>query len=106
MRNTYRNKHLALIELITDYFGDAVEITGHSAGLHIQTTVKTSSTAKELLQLAEGKGVRVYDFRQMWMSREGTGYPNIYLGFGGISEGDMEAGILLLKEAWEDVLKK
>ncbi|MFT9846715.1 MocR-like pyridoxine biosynthesis transcription factor PdxR [Aneurinibacillus sp. REN35] len=106
MRNLYKKKHLRLIEFIRTHFGSAVEITGHSAGLHIQVTVKTRMSAGELVRLAEDKGVEVYDFKQMWMNPVQLEYPHIYLGFGGMSEADMETGIILLKEAWASILEK
>ncbi|TVX98332.1 PLP-dependent aminotransferase family protein [Cohnella terricola] len=104
MRNKYRRKHDQIIECIRAMFGDKVEITGHSAGLHIQITVRTELGANDLLMLAADKGVRVYDFRQMWMKPNDAGYPRIYLGFAGLSESDMDKGIRLLKEAWSDIL--
>ncbi|WP_210365999.1 PLP-dependent aminotransferase family protein [Bacillus sp. REN3] len=104
MRNVYRKKHRRLIELIQVHFNEKCIITGHSAGLHIQLTVRTKLSAAELLQLAKEREVKVYDFRQMWIKEKPAEYPNIYLGFGGISEEEMETGILLLKEAWSGIL--
>jgi GntR family transcriptional regulator/MocR family aminotransferase len=104
MRNTYRKKHHLLIELIHTHFADRVEITGHSAGLHIQVTVKTRQTVENLVKLAADHGVRIYDFHNMWMNQNQFGFPKIYLGFGGISEKDIETGILLLKKAWSCIL--
>lgn len=106
MRNMYRKKHRRLLELIHAHLNSRVDITGHSAGLHIQLTVKTRHSAEQLLKLAADKGVRIYDFHQMWMNRSPHpfGYPAIYLGFGGIGEADMEAGIARLAEAWAGIL--
>jgi GntR family transcriptional regulator/MocR family aminotransferase len=106
MRNTYRRKHQTLIELIYTHFGNQADITGHSAGLHIQITIKTRLNSKALLKLAADKGVRIYDFQEMWMHPTKTNFPTIYLGFGGISEVDMEKGILLLKEAWAGIFNE
>lgn len=100
MRNKYRKKHFTLMECIQTHFANKVEITGHSAGLHLQITVKTRLHEKELLKLAADKGVRVYDFQKMWMNKTQSSYPSIYLGFAGIREADLEKGIQLLKEAW------
>jgi GntR family transcriptional regulator/MocR family aminotransferase len=103
MRNTYRKKHHRLLELLHIHFTEGIEITGHSAGLHIQAIVKSRETVEDLLKLAANEGVRVYDFLQMWMNQNQSGYPKIYLGFGGINENDMETGILLLKKAWSRI---
>lgn len=104
MRNTYRKKHHRFIELILTNFADQVEITGHSAGLHIQVTIKTRQPAEVLMKLAADEGVRVYDFHEMWMKPNHSGYPQIYMGFGGISERDMEIGIQLLRKAWRGIV--
>ncbi len=104
MRKKYREKHHRLIELMQTYFANGVDITGHSAGLHIQVTVKTHRTAEELVTLAASEGVRIYDLNSMWMNRNQSGYPQLYLGFGGINESEMETGILLLRKAWSCIL--
>jgi GntR family transcriptional regulator/MocR family aminotransferase len=102
VRNLYRKKHHHLIELIQAYLGDYVEITGQNAGLHIQLTVKKLQTPEELVVSAERAGVKVYDFRKMWIhqKRDFTEYPKVYLGFAGLSLEDMETGIRLLQKAW------
>ncbi|WP_028608410.1 PLP-dependent aminotransferase family protein [Paenibacillus harenae] len=103
MRNTYRKKHHRLIELLHVHFQGRIEITGHSAGLHIQVIVKTKMSAEQLLALAEAEGVRVYDLKQMWMSPNDNGDTRIYLGFGGIGEAEMETAVLLLRKAWAGI---
>ncbi|MFF2886061.1 PLP-dependent aminotransferase family protein [Paenibacillus sp. NPDC057967] len=105
MRNVYRRKHHRLIELLEDAFGDRIRITGHSAGLHLQVEMRTVCSASELMELAAQAGVRVYDFQQLWMTeggREGK-HPNVYFGFAGISEADMEEGMKRLQEAWRRI---
>ncbi len=101
VRNAYRKKHHLLIELIKESFDHFVEITGQNAGLHIQLTVKTHESVETLIESAAEEGVKVYDFKNMWMTKRTENYPRIYLGFAGICENDMEVGISLLKKAWE-----
>jgi GntR family transcriptional regulator/MocR family aminotransferase len=104
MRKTYREKHRRLIQLIHTYFAESVEIKGYSAGLHIQVSVKTHRTAEELAALAANEGIGVYDLNRMWLNRSHSEYPQIYLGFGGVSESEMETGIFLLRKAWSCIL--
>jgi GntR family transcriptional regulator/MocR family aminotransferase len=109
MRNTYRKKHHQLIEWLKCHFGQYVTISGHSAGLHLQVKVRSSVKAEELCKRAFQAGVCVYTFGKMWMkepSLEDIEHPSIYLGFAGISIGDMEKGVPLLKKAWTDVLRE
>ncbi|UUZ81854.1 PLP-dependent aminotransferase family protein [Paenibacillus sp. P26] len=106
MRNAYRKKHGRLIELLQVHFGNHIDITGHSAGLHIQVTVRTRSSAEELLERAAAEGVRIYDLRHTWVSPQRSGYPKVYLGFGGITEADMETGVRSLSKAWSGLLEE
>ncbi|MBD0378584.1 MocR-like pyridoxine biosynthesis transcription factor PdxR [Paenibacillus sedimenti] len=103
MRNTYQRKHQRLLELIESHFSNKAKITGHSAGLHIRMELKTHLPTEELLKMAAEYGVKVYDFRHSWINWVEPEYPEIYLGFAGISESAMEEGILLLKKAWARV---
>lgn len=104
-RNTYRKKHQHILSLLNNTFGNRVEITGHLAGLHLQITVKTRQLAHVLVQRAAENGVRVYDFHETWLTESRAEYPQIYIGFGGVSEKDMAIGIRQLKEAWSDILE-
>ncbi|REK74429.1 PLP-dependent aminotransferase family protein [Paenibacillus paeoniae] len=105
MRKVYRRKHHHLIELLSQNFGDKVTITGHSAGLHIGVEVRTGHSAAELLERAAKAGVRVYDFGHLWMTNgpHERANPNVYFGFAGINEKEMEQGIKLLHEAWKGI---
>ena len=102
VRNLYRNRHHYLITLIQNHLGRHVEITGQNAGLHIQLVVKKHQTSEELVDSAAEVGVKVYDLRKMWMemNQDPAQYPNLYLGFAGLSMADMETGIRLLQKAW------
>lgn len=100
VRNLYRQRHQLLIKLIQEKLGHYVEITGQNAGLHIQLTVKTHQSVEILIETAATEGVKVYDFKNMWMSKKTGDFPRLFLGFGGVSEKDMEIGISLLKKAW------
>lgn len=105
MRNLYRKKHEALTGLIHIYFADQVQIEGDNAGLHIELTVKTTSNAEELIQLAAANGVQIYSPQNKESHpRNSDKHPKIYLGFGRITVKDMERGIQLIKEAWSRIL--
>lgn len=102
VRNLYRKRHHHLIALIQAHLGKHVEITGQNAGLHIQLAVKKRQPSEELVDSAAKAGVKVYDFRKMWMemNQHPADYPKLYLGFAGLSLADMETGIRLLQKAW------
>jgi GntR family transcriptional regulator / MocR family aminotransferase len=102
VRNMYRKRHHLLIELVEKHLGEFVEITGQNAGLHIQLTVKKRQSSEELVGSAAEAGVKVYDFRKMWMKQKqhSAEYPKLYLGFAGLSMKAMDTGIRLLQKAW------
>ncbi|MBB3111140.1 GntR family transcriptional regulator/MocR family aminotransferase [Paenibacillus phyllosphaerae] len=106
MRSSYRKKHHLLLEQLEAAFGTSVQVTGHNAGLHIQLTVRTSLSVLELVELAADEGVGVYDLERMQAIRKQTysGYPHIYLGFGGLQESQIIEGVRLLHRAWRTVL--
>ncbi|TLS52340.1 PLP-dependent aminotransferase family protein [Paenibacillus antri] len=101
-RNAYRRKHRRIIDLIRAELGDRVEITGQDAGLHIRLTVKTGRSTEELIRLAAAAGVKVYDFRKMWLAPPTVppDDPQCFLGFAGIEGVDMDIGIRALRRAW------
>ncbi|WP_309119471.1 PLP-dependent aminotransferase family protein [Paenibacillus sp.] len=101
-RNAYRRKHRHIIDSIRAELGDRVEITGQDAGLHIRLTVKTGRTTEELIGLAAAAGVKVYDFRKMWLTPPAVPpeYPQCFLGFAGIDGEDITIGVRSLRRAW------
>jgi GntR family transcriptional regulator / MocR family aminotransferase len=105
MRNIYRRKHVKLLELLHSHFSGRVEVMGASAGLHVQAQVRCSSDTKQLIHLAGQHGVRVYGLEEMSIGERKEGQPIVYIGFGGVSEEDMEKGIQLLRQAWGPVLE-
>ncbi|MCG7344721.1 PLP-dependent aminotransferase family protein [Sporosarcina sp. ACRSL] len=104
VRISYRKKHKLLVDLIRLHLEPHVEIKGENAGIHLQLVVKTKHSVKTLIEAAASNGVKVYDFKNMWMNEVMDVFPIIYLGFAAISEKDMEAGILLLKKSWMPLL--
>ncbi|TYP79749.1 PLP-dependent aminotransferase family protein [Paenibacillus methanolicus] len=107
IRGLYGKKHDRLLARIREYFGDHATVTGHSAGLHIQVSVRTSASSRELIRLAAEAKVAVYDFDNMLVGYESIGAndaPIIYLGFAALTEKQIDVGVRLLRDAWAAVL--
>ncbi|MCR8642869.1 PLP-dependent aminotransferase family protein [Paenibacillus sp. N1-5-1-14] len=100
MRNLYRKKHEYLIQLVTTHLSEIVEITNYSAGLNLLLTLRSNLPLSTLIERADEVGVRVYGFEQSWMNGAPHGAPQLHLGFGKLSDTELERGILLLKKAW------
>ncbi|MGG3639985.1 PLP-dependent aminotransferase family protein [Bacillus gobiensis] len=100
MKNVYKKKHAFLLSAITRFFGERVKVIGQHSGLHIVIEVNDGRSESELVRKAEEKGVRVYPTSPYWITFDTQLPPRLLLGFGGLSENELEAGIRLLKEAW------
>ncbi|PLR95053.1 MocR-like pyridoxine biosynthesis transcription factor PdxR [Bacillus sp. T33-2] len=101
MRTLYRKKQAALTHAIKQYMGGRVEVIGEKSGLHIVLKVKIRMKEEELINAALKRGVRVYPLSIYYDGSQDYQEPRVLLGFGGLSEAEMEKGIRLLKEAWD-----
>lgn len=101
MRTLYRKKHAALLGAIKKYLGGQVQVIGENSGLHILLEVNSQLTEMELIERAIGLGVKVYPLSVYYDGGLGGHQPpSVLLGFGGLSEKEIDRGIRLLKEAW------
>ncbi|WP_404328790.1 PLP-dependent aminotransferase family protein [Mesobacillus maritimus] len=100
MRTVYRKKQQVLIHSIKKYLGDHVEVVGDDSGLHILLKVKNTSSETELIEQAAKFGVKVYPTSVYYENGDSSLNQMILLGFGGVSEAEIEKGIQLLGDAW------
>jgi GntR family transcriptional regulator / MocR family aminotransferase len=101
MRTLYRKKHSTLMLAINNYFGQNVTIIGEKSGLHIVLEVKNNMKEEELINTAMNVGVKVYPLSIYYNGATGSLGSRILLGFGGLTETEINTGIKLLKEAWK-----
>ncbi len=98
MRKIYRGKHDILLECLKP-FAHSFEISGERAGLHLLLTAKGEVSEETLIRTAADKGVKVYGLSDSMVEisdRKAT----ILLGFGGLENEEIIAGIKLLEQAW------
>ncbi|EKN69794.1 GntR family transcriptional regulator [Neobacillus bataviensis LMG 21833] len=100
MRTVYRKKQATLIRSIEKYLGEQVTVIGDEAGLHILLCIDNQLSEKELIERAKAYKVKVYPTSVYYNNNQPEQVPNILLGFGGLTEEQIEQGIRLLKEAW------
>ncbi|MMZ69153.1 hypothetical protein D1872_319370 [compost metagenome] len=86
---------------VKNYLGEKVNIIGEKSGLHIVLEVKNSMEEDELINTAMNVGVKVYPLLIYYNGTIGSLGCRILLGFGGVSETEINTGIRLLKEAWK-----
>ncbi len=100
MRTLYRKKHRALIVAINNHLENNVNVIGEKSGLHIVLEVKNKMTEKDLIHSAMEVGIKVYPLSVYCDGMENH-EAKVLLGFGGLSEIEIEEGIRKLKDAWK-----
>ncbi|MDV2686861.1 PLP-dependent aminotransferase family protein, partial [Alkalihalophilus lindianensis] len=88
-----------LLSAIKKYLADNVNVIGANSGLHIVLEVKKEMEADELIRLATDAGVKIYPLSIYYHGTQ-VRDSKVLLGFGGLSESEIDMGIRLLKEAW------
>lgn len=101
MRTLYRKKRQVLLQTIQHYLGGFVKVIGENAGLHIVLEVYTEWTETQLIEKALACGVKVYPLSMYYFEKRYTGNPKVILGYGGLTDAEMDEGIGLLRSAWE-----
>ncbi|MCP3738181.1 PLP-dependent aminotransferase family protein [Rossellomorea sp. BNER] len=100
MRILYRKKQKSLMTAIHHNFGDQLNVIGEKSGLHIVLEIKKNLSEEELIKRARKVGVKVYPISLYYKGEKKRTDHKILLGFGGLSEKEIEDGIRLLKEVW------
>jgi GntR family transcriptional regulator/MocR family aminotransferase len=100
MKNVYQKKHAHLLTIIVHYLGAMVRVIGQYSGFHIVLEVLNGFSELELISKAAAKGVKIYSTSHYWIEPDTHSAPRVLLGFGGLSEIELEEGIRLLQEAW------
>ncbi|UVI28700.1 MocR-like pyridoxine biosynthesis transcription factor PdxR [Paenibacillus spongiae] len=100
MRKVYGSKHHALLVAIRSRFGSSADIIGAGSGLHLLMKVKNGMSEEELVRSAKQAGVHVYPTSIYALKPELAPASTVLLGFGGMKENDIPAGIERLARAW------
>ncbi|HLO12282.1 MAG TPA: PLP-dependent aminotransferase family protein [Pseudoneobacillus sp.] len=99
MRKIYQLKHRKLIESIDKYIGNHVTVIGQKAGLHLLIKVN-GINEKILIEKAAKSGIKVYPTDSFWLEKDNKNLNLVMIGYGGLSETEIEEGIKTLKLAW------
>ena len=100
MRKLYRKK-LEKLTASLDLFAPAVKISGEQAGMHIVLTVQTPFSEQQLVERAKQAGIRVFGLQSYNVSAKADAPPKIVIGFGGLSEEQIQQGIPRMMASWE-----
>ncbi|GKU78322.1 PLP-dependent aminotransferase family protein [Paenibacillus sp. L3-i20] len=99
MKRVYGARHKALTEAIKLVMGNQVDIIGDHSGMHLLLDVK-NKRSKDLLRLAEEVDCRVYSPSKHWNHSSLCPDSYVMLGFGGLTELQLQEGINRLNKAW------
>ncbi|WP_400247782.1 PLP-dependent aminotransferase family protein [Niallia sp. JL1B1071] len=97
MRKVYERKYTLLVQCIKDYMGEAVQVIGEKAGLHLLIRVPAEQEDR-LLEEAERIGIKIYTTKSYYTDKKDR-FP-LLLGFGGLEEKEIKEGIQRLARAW------
>ncbi|MFJ7747675.1 PLP-dependent aminotransferase family protein [Peribacillus sp. NPDC097295] len=98
MRKLYQRKREILLETLQSEMGEQVKVRGGDTGLHIMLDVNSHFNEKELIEKAKEQGVKIYPASPFY-TKQPPGN-TVFIGFAGVSEADIRAGIKKLKAAW------
>ncbi|MED1738418.1 PLP-dependent aminotransferase family protein [Bacillus swezeyi] len=98
MRTLYRKKRKTLLEAVKRELGNDAATKGENAGLHIILETNGIKSEEWLVSKALEEGVKVYPASVSYDTPPQT--TAVLLGFGGLSEEAITAGIKKLKKAW------
>jgi GntR family transcriptional regulator/MocR family aminotransferase len=105
MRKRYEIRRRLLIENLSRCFGDAIELHGINAGLHLMLVFKDQSLMKkehQFFSAAHAAGLGVYPVSPLYqVAPDRLG---LLMGYGGIDEAAITPGIDLLKRVTEPFL--
>lgn len=102
MRRIYRSRHDALILALKDKMW-VKRIWGENAGLHVLVEVASGKGEEEIVRLAMERNVRAYGLGEYVIRPESEReHPVLLLGYGGLTEEQITAGVRILGEVIEE----
>lgn len=98
MRKIYRRKMQLLTDILHTY-EPAISFSGDEAGMHILLHAHSGEHEEQLLKTALEAGIKVQALHT-YRTQSQTATPSFLIGFGGLSENDIQTGIVELLNAW------
>ena len=98
MRKIYGSRHDMLLNACRKYIANGT-VSGENGGLHLILHYQGKKTETELLAQAAEKGIRLYGMADTYIGRLPENWqPTLILGYAGLQEQEIEAGIKLLSD--------
>lgn len=98
MKKIYKKRRDLLIHCLKTTFSNNIKIRGYSTGLHLIVEWKECHFSKEILNEIEAFGVKIYPVEDHSIEK-GQHYNRIILGFGHLTNEEIEEGVTRLYQA-------
>lgn len=98
LRRLYGERRAALVGALVHHLGDRVQFSPVAAGLHVMLYLRAEIDEARLVSAAAERGVRVHAGAPFHLERPAP--PSILLGFSGLTEEEITAGVRRLAEEW------
>lgn len=100
LRKLYHEKSMVFYEAIRSILGDKVTINASESGLHTVLNVKTTLTARQLMERAIAKGCAVATLEDYYWEKAPADQPQMLVYFSKIPSSEIKEAVRLLKQAW------
>lgn len=97
MKRLYESKRKHIIRCLREAFGSDIKISGELAGFYFMITPEREITEEDRRSIS-GNGIEV-DYAEDYAMIKGMHKNEIVLGYGNLSEAEMEEGVKRLKDA-------
>jgi GntR family transcriptional regulator/MocR family aminotransferase len=94
MRILYAERRAALVEALRDNFGDAIEIVGSEAGMHLVALLPHGLNDVAVSKKAAAKGISAMPLSMCYMKTQPR--PGLILGYGGTTPAQIREGARVL----------
>lgn len=103
LKTVYKKKESLFRELVSELFGDKIELIGGDAGIHFLMNVKTGLTANDLIERAGTLGVKVYSSEADYLNGlyNELPYPQLVVGLPTVPMEAMRKILIGLRKVWE-----
>jgi GntR family transcriptional regulator / MocR family aminotransferase len=99
-RLQYQKQRRAVVRACLQYLGGNVNLLGEDAGLHVMVRFKTSLSDRELMERFQQAEVRLTSTKRFYID-EPADNSEFVLGFGDLSEKEIDEGISRIAEIFE-----
>lgn len=102
MGKLYATRRTSLVNSLNHEFGDRIRYYGEEAGLHVLIELKSNANEEQLAKALLQQGVRIYPASAYFSNCKPKG-PVFLLGYGNLSESQIQIGVRRLAEVEAEI---